>query len=61
VYSLRLRGYATNTSQLNIIPQNLPNCNRFQKNILTFFKIFCEIYFTRIAAMRSGSGVTYAV
>ena len=29
VYSLRLRGYATNTSQLNIIPQNLPNCNRF--------------------------------
>jgi hypothetical protein len=29
VYSLRLRGYATNTSQLNIIPQSLTNCNRF--------------------------------
>jgi len=40
VYPLRLRGYATNTSQLNIIPQKLPNCNRFCKNNLVFFKYF---------------------
>jgi hypothetical protein len=29
VYSLRLRGYATNTSQLNIISQGYNYCNRF--------------------------------
>ena len=61
MYPLRLRGYATNTSQLNIIPQIFPDCNRFQENILTFLKFFCEIYFCLIAAIRSGSGVTYAV